>query len=593
MAASSSDPRLPQRIGRYEVERLLGRGAQGAVLLARDAELDRAVALKLLKRDPASEPGTLASEARIVSRLQHPNIVTLHDVGTYHGCHYLVFEYIEGLSLKTLIDNEGALPFARCVILMSQVLAGVAYLHEHDIIHRDLSPANILVGQDGVPKVTDFGISVLRHSLDPNTDSSAAGTLRYMAPESFLEQPPTPAVDVFTLASIFYETLTGRRLFDADGPGEIINEIMHGPAVDMVARGFDVDPRIARIIMRASQRDPAARYSTAREIKNELDMFRLPRQESDTGADIHSTVEFLLRRMSFKRGFSSLSQHVGQLLEIASEDSLAPAERLVNIIAKDMTLSQRVLTMANSAYYGKGEITALARAIVLLGLDQVRMCIVGVLLENEFEAGSPALREAMALSFHSAALAKALAPAFGIRSRPEAFSCGMFHDLGRMLTMHYFGEEHAEILDRAARLHCDELTASRQVLGIAYHELGAAVGMQWKLGPTLVGAMKPLPRGVAAEPTSDAERLRLCAAFANAVGRIRFDYDAADYRDVMLADVAHRVGPVACLDPEEFQAALRESAELTARYARLLGIPKTDGSGISRLVAADDWAGAA
>ncbi|MCP5201364.1 MAG: protein kinase [Gammaproteobacteria bacterium] len=593
MAASPQELRLPERVGRYEIERLLGRGAQGAVLLARDAELDRSVALKLLKRDPHNEPGTLVSEARIVSRLQHPNIVTLHDVGNYNGCNYLVFEYIEGLSLKALIDNEGALPFARCVILMSQILAGVAYLHEHDIIHRDLSPANILISRDGVPKVTDFGISVLRQSLDPNTDSSAAGTLRYMAPEAFLEQPPSQAVDVFTLASIFYEMLTGRRLFDGDGPGDIINEIMHGPAVDMSARGFDVDARIARIIEQASRRDPATRYPSAREMKNELDAFRLPRQENDPDADVHSTVEFLLRRMSFKRGFSSLSQHVGQLLEIASEDSLAPAERLVNIIAKDVTLSQRVLTMANSAYYGKGEITALGRAIVLLGLDQVRMCIIGVLLENEFEAGSTLLRQAMALSFHSAALAKALAPAFGIRSRPEAFSCAMFHDLGRLLTIHYFGEEHAEILDRAARLHCDELTASRQVLGIAYHELGAAVGLQWKLGPTLVGAMKPLPRGVAEMPATEAERQRLCAGFANAVSRIRYEHDSPDYRDVMLADVAHRVGPVACLDPAEFDAALRESAALTAQYARLLRIPVEDGSGIARLVTTENWAGAA
>ena len=186
MHKPSREPVLPQRIGRYDIVRLLGRGGQGIVMLARDPELDRQVAIKLLRHDIDHIEGELASEARIVSRLQHPNIVTLHDVGTYNGSNYLVFEYIDGASLKALIEAKGALPVHKCVILMSQILAGVAYLHENNIIHRDLSPANILISRDGVPKVTDFGLAKLTDSEHRLTqDHARMGTIEYMPPEQF------------------------------------------------------------------------------------------------------------------------------------------------------------------------------------------------------------------------------------------------------------------------------------------------------------------------------------------------------------------------------------------------------------------------
>ena len=327
---------LPERIGRYGIERLLGKGGEGVVLLARDSELDRHVALKLLKPTVTETEGVLAGEARIVSRLQHPNIVTLHDIGTYHRMSYLVFEFIDGESLRARIDRGGAVPVADAVVLMSQILAGVAYLHEHDIVHRDLSPSNILLTRDGVPKVTDFGLSVLRQAYQPHEE--VAGTLRYMSPEPFAHLPGGSHSDVFTLASIFFEMLTGRRRFDQDSPGAIIEAILNETAIERDALSMAVDDTILNMLTQASARDPVLRYRHARAMKNALDQYRLPRSghQEVVHAD-HGTVDFLMRRMSVKRGFSALSQHINELLEITAEESLAPASRLVNIIAKDIT----------------------------------------------------------------------------------------------------------------------------------------------------------------------------------------------------------------------------------------------------------------
>ncbi len=349
------------------------------------------------------------------------------------------------------------------------------------------------------------------------------------------------------------------------------------------------------MFLRATQRAVADRYPNARAMKLKLDEYRLPRANDPAAADGgHSTIEFLLRRMTFKRGFSSLSQHVSEILEITSDDSNAPASRLVNILAKDVTLSQRVLTMANSAYYGSAEITALPRAIVLLGLDQVRMCITTALLNSNFEAGSEILRASLTCSFHAAILGKAIAPAFGIRNRADAFTAALYHNLGRFLTIHYFEDEFNTIRELAAQNHSDELTESRAVLGVPYHELGAGVAQQWKFSQGIIAAMRPLPRGTIAElEDDDNARLRICCAYANAVSQVVCEHDDPDHRDIALAELAGKVAAVCTLSRIEFDAALGESAKLTGPYARLNGLDRSKHPEIERLVTFQTLAGAA
>ncbi len=179
---------------------------------------------------------------------------------------------------------------------IKEILAGVAYLHENKIVHCDLSPSNILISKNGAPKVTDFGLSILKQ-VHQHQDE-IIGTLRYMAPEPLLRKRVGPHSDVFTLASILFEMLIGKRLFDGDDPDWIIEEIVRGDAINIGAYGLSVDRMIGQILKTVSQRQPASRYSDARAMKLALDEYRIPRANMDGDVEMaHSTIEFMMRQM--------------------------------------------------------------------------------------------------------------------------------------------------------------------------------------------------------------------------------------------------------------------------------------------------------
>lgn len=568
---------LPAQIDRFTIERCLGRGSQGTVLLATDQRLSRQVALKLLQPTGNElDENQLNSEARIASQLQHPNLVTLYEVGTYHHLHYLVFELVDGESLKDHLKREGRLSMKDAVILTSQILAGVAYLHSQGVVHRDLSPANILLTRDGIPKVTDFGISTLVQ--DQVAGAQISGTLPYMSPEPFNGAKLGPHSDVFTLGAIFYELLTGNRLMHWSGNETIIYNIANGTA-DSATAELDCDPIVKQVIHKALQRPVASRYPSAQEMKADLDTFRVPRGSSDPSQPTsHSTAQFLLRRMQHKKGFSALSGHISKVLELTADGSTATAERIANILAKDITMSQRVLTAANSAFYGNSEITTLPRAIVLLGFEQMRMCVTKALIEQQFDDGGPVLHDALIRSFHSSVLAKVIAHKTGFRRSADAFTSAMFHDLGRTLTIHYFEDEYQAIVDHVATDRTDELTASRAILGIPYYELGADVAHAWKFPDSIIQAMLPLPRGELQASEDDDAHVAFIAAFANALSGAALtpELDAANERVIKLANRSQAVWD---LHHDHLVAAFDEANLLSANYAKLLKVsPNTQPS---------------
>ncbi len=577
-AANSTAGRpIPAQIDRFTIERCLGRGSQGTVLLATDQRLSRQVALKLLRPSELGvDENQLASEARIASQLQHPNLVTLYEVGTYHHLRYLVFELIDGESLKDRIKREGKLSVTDAVILFSQILAGVAYLHSQGVVHRDLSPANILLTREGIPKVTDFGISTLVQ--DQVVEGEISGTLPYMSPEPFVGAPLGPHSDVFTLGSIFYELLAGKRLMHWSGNQTIIYNIANGDA-DSATADLDCDPFVKQVINKALQRPVKMRYPSALEMKADLDTFRVPRDSADLSQPTsHSTAEFLLRRMQHTKGFSALSGHISKVLELTADGSTATAERIANILAKDITMSQRVLTAANSAFYGNTEITTLPRAIVLLGLEQMRMCVTKALIEQQFNDGSPLLHDALIRSFHSSVLAKVIAVKIGFRRSADAFTSAMFHDLGRTLTIHYFEDEYEAILNYAKTRPTDELTASRHVLGIPYYEVGADVAHSWKFPGSIIQAMRPLPRGELTQAHDDDAQIAFIAAFANTLCATALapELDDANQR---IAKLVNRAQPVLDLCEQDLTEAFEQANGLSVNYARLLKVsPNTQPS---------------
>lgn len=578
----STDQRkiLPSHIGRFRVKHVIGKGGQGVTVLGIDEELSREVAIKLMRPSAiATDVEQFVQEARIVAGCRHSNLVTLHEVGMHRSLPYLVFEYIDGKTLAEVLARDGALDVKTAVVWMSQILAGVSYAHENQIVHRDLNPSNILITSDGIPKVSDFGIAI-SGAASRGLLEEIRGTLRYMSPEPFRGESVGPHWDVFALGAIFFEMLVGRVLIEGSNKALIVDTIVNGDVEVPAAYRENIHRRINEVVAKALQRDVSLRYPTAREMKSDLDLYRIPRTGEDDPAE-HSTVEFLLRRIKHKKGFSALSNNISEILKLTSEQSGVSAERLANVLGKDVTLTQRVLTAANSAFYGSQTVTTVSRAIVLLGLKQVRMYATNAMIESQFEGGSAMLKDSLIMSFFSAVLGKEIARATGSRQLEDVFTCSIFHDLGRTLTIHYFEEDYELVRSRVAEQGEEEFDVAREVLGIPYHAIGMGVAKTWKFPETIVNAMIPLPRDEVTKPASESELLQRYAAFANAITHALADERVSDI--AMLETQIARMGAVFTLDDQVFQRAVVGAEDLTRKYVRVTRMDEAGSMFLERL----------
>ncbi|MEO0321387.1 MAG: serine/threonine-protein kinase, partial [Myxococcota bacterium] len=275
--------------------RLIGRGGMGAVLEAFHTRTERRVAIKWLLPGLVENPAAVARfehEAKASGRIDHPNVVGIHDFGEFEGSYYLVMDYLEGLTLGERLE-AGALGVAECARLMLPVLRGVAAAHEQGVIHRDLKPDNIFlpVDRNGLPrppKVLDFGISKLERrearDLEITRAGEVVGTPFYMSPEQSQGKDDVDArTDVFSLGIILYECLTGRRPFTGKSYAETLVKIATEDAtpVDMLAP--EVPSELAAVIETAMAKDPAERYAGVAELGAALAAFA--DQSFDGGAD--------------------------------------------------------------------------------------------------------------------------------------------------------------------------------------------------------------------------------------------------------------------------------------------------------------------
>ncbi|HSW11474.1 MAG TPA: protein kinase, partial [Solimonas sp.] len=369
-------------IGKFEVRRLLGRGGQSQVFLAHDPDLQREVAIKRLNGRTA--PGRTASvhaEARTVSRLRHPNIVPIFEMGEQDGQVHLVFEYVAGQTLQQLLAQSGALPTRRAVELMAAVLEAIEQAHAEGIIHRDLKPSNILIEKDGRPRVMDFGIAA-KPSPEPGLEQDLLGTPAYMAPEYVTHRVVTEQYDVFSAGLILYEMLCGRRAVQGDNPFQAIHQIANVPLVfpaDAVER---IDSRLHEILAKATAKEPELRYASAKQMREALQEYLKPTVETAADSGHQSTLEFLLRRMRVKSDFPAMSTSINAIQRLAASDK-ADVNNLSNSILKDFALTNKILRLVNSAYYPNrsGErIRTVSRAIVMLGFDAVRGIAISLML---------------------------------------------------------------------------------------------------------------------------------------------------------------------------------------------------------------------
>jgi eukaryotic-like serine/threonine-protein kinase len=219
--------------GRYKVLSRLGAGGMAEVYLAEDQQLGRKVALKLLHRRFAEDPGFVERfrrEAQSAAGLQHPNVVSVYDRGSYDGTYYIAMEYLPGPSLKQLIRQEAPLDPLRAIDLTIQILKAARFAHKRGIIHRDLKPHNVIVCDGDHAKVTDFGIARAGAS-DMTETGSIMGTAQYLSPEQAQGHAVSPASDVYSVGVMLYEMLTGRVPFDGDSAVTIaIKHVSEPPA---------------------------------------------------------------------------------------------------------------------------------------------------------------------------------------------------------------------------------------------------------------------------------------------------------------------------------------------------------------------------
>ncbi len=260
--------------GRYELEELLGTGGMSTVFRARDAQLGRRVAIKILHEWYGDDPESVERfrrEARAVAQLSHPNIVTVIDRGEDEGRQYIVFEHVEGENLKEFVQRSGRLPVRRALELAVAVADGLAFAHGRGLVHRDVKPQNVLLSSEGEVKVTDFGIA---RSLDVEHGVTQTGTVlgtgEYLAPEQASGRPVSPATDVYSLGVVLWELLAGDVPFVGENFVAVAMRHVNEPVPSLRERRPDVSPRLAAAVERALAKDPARRFPSMTGLAREL-----------------------------------------------------------------------------------------------------------------------------------------------------------------------------------------------------------------------------------------------------------------------------------------------------------------------------------
>jgi len=258
---------------RYEILRSIGEGGMANVYLGHDKILDRNVAIKILRGDLSNDEKFVRRfqrEALSASRLAHPNIVEMYDVGEDDGLYYIVMEYIEGKTLKQLLKKRGTLTLSEAIDIMLQLTDGMAHAHDSYIIHRDLKPQNIMIKDDGQIKITDFGIAMALNSTQLTQTNSVMGSVHYLPPEQASGKGCTTKSDIYSMGIIFYELLSGSLPFKGENAVEIALKHMRDPLPSLREENPAIPQSIENIILRATAKNPKNRYDDAKSMHQDL-----------------------------------------------------------------------------------------------------------------------------------------------------------------------------------------------------------------------------------------------------------------------------------------------------------------------------------
>lgn len=259
--------------GRYQIIRNIGEGGMANVYLAFDTILEREVAVKILRGDLANDEKFVKRfqrEAKAASSLNHPNIVEMYDVGEDNGNYFIVMEYIDGRTLKSLIKKRGILSLSEVVDIMLQLTSAIACAHDSYIIHRDIKPQNVLILEDGRVKITDFGIAIALNSAELTQTNSVMGSVHYLPPEQANGSGATIKSDIYSLGILMYELLTGKLPFKGENAVEIALKQMKEQIPSICEQNAMVPQSVENIVLKACAKNPKNRYNSALEMHEDL-----------------------------------------------------------------------------------------------------------------------------------------------------------------------------------------------------------------------------------------------------------------------------------------------------------------------------------
>lgn len=267
---------------RYRLVAQQGSGGMAVIYKAVDIELGRTVAVKVLRPSLTGDPSgaflaRFKNEARAVANLSHPNIVTVYDVGSFGQTHYMVMEFVEGQDLKKIIRTFGALGIDRVLNLAIQICAGVGFAHRASLVHADVKPQNILMTNEDVVKVTDFGIAQALSDTQPGAgerQSVVWGSPHYFSPEQARGEKPSTASDVYSIGIVLFEMLTGKLPYNGASQQDLAKAHLFTPVPLVTELRPDVPEELAKIVYRAMSKEPAARFRAGDQLMQALQTYR-------------------------------------------------------------------------------------------------------------------------------------------------------------------------------------------------------------------------------------------------------------------------------------------------------------------------------
>ena len=411
-----------KQLGRYEVIRELGQGAMGVVYQAKDPLIDRVVAIKTINLGLAQEgkdeyEGRFYQEAKAAGRLNHPNIVTIYDVGKSGDVAYIAMEFLQGRELRDIMNDAGLLPIDHVLDMVAQVASGLAYAHEYDIVHRDVKPSNIMVIRDGHVKITDFGIARMASAGVRTQTGMVLGSPKYMSPEQVMGKALDQRSDIFSLGVMLYEMLTGSAPFNGDN----VNSIMYQTLNATPAMPNTINPLVPEmlnfIVAKALAKGVDDRYQNAKDFAADLRACKDTLPRSNGGINVQASPVRVEAKLPDAISFTGSLEATDEQAQAAattsglskSFDSAAATMKLAALTsskediddlsktlkmpkasaAEMQKLAQQANTLANAVeksspvYYSNRNQRASDKgnnAMLLVGLFLVLLAIVGIII---------------------------------------------------------------------------------------------------------------------------------------------------------------------------------------------------------------------